>query len=228
MLIFSGILAWITLFLFVVLIFKYIIKILAIRFEKLRGINRFFSKTHKPLGILILFTALLHGLTSSNFIFSFNLGSISLFVFILLMLSYMFKRFYTHRFLCIHRVLTLLSILLVVAHLVEVNGFHLIDKIKNQSPEFIDQIITLEDGFYQGSGNGLKGEIVVQIEIRNNKITDIIVLQSNETEAYMNQVTSTLKDKVIERNGTNVDIVVGATYASNGYLEAIQNAIQKK
>lgn len=227
MLIFSGIMAWISLFLFVILILKYVVKLLAIRFEAFRGINRFFSKTHKPLGILILFTALLHALTSSRFIFSFNLGTMAIACFILLMLSYIFKRFYPQRFLWVHRGLTILSVMLVILHLVEVDGFHLIAKIQNQSNEFIDPIINLEDGVYEGKGNGLKGEIIVQVEIKNYKIIDITVIQSSETEYYFSQAISALKPKVIEKNSPNVDIVVGATYASNGYLEAISNSLTK-
>lgn len=225
MLIFSGIMAWISLLLFVILILKYAVKLLAIRFKNFRGINRFFSKTHKPLGILILFTALLHALTSSRFIFSFNLGTTSLVVFILLMFSYIFKRYYPQRFLWVHRALSILSILLVILHLVEVDGFHLISKIKNQSNEFIDPIINLEDGIYEGKGNGLKGEIIVRVEIKNYKITDVTVIQSSETEYYFTQAISILKPKVIEKNSPNVDIVVGATYASNGYLGAISDAL---
>ena len=125
MAIFSGILAWITLFLFVLLAVKGIIRLLAVRFDFFKKVNKDFSKIHKPLGILILFTSLLHGLTSSVLLFSFNIGTLTFLVFILLFLSYFLKRYYRSKFVILHRVLTLISISLMVIHLVDVGGFKL-------------------------------------------------------------------------------------------------------
>lgn len=228
MLIFSGILAWITLLLLILLAVKWIIRLLAIRFESFKKINRTFSKFHKPLGILILFTALLHGLTSSALIFSFNLGTLSFVLFILLALSYAFKRYYKPHFLMLHRILTLLSLFCVILHIIDVGGLNLFNKIKQAiNKDYIEDTGKLNDGSYEGSGTGLKGNITVQVEIQDGKIQSIILLESNETKAYMDKAVQGLQDQIISQNSANVDVVAGATYASNGYIEAVRDALSK-
>lgn len=228
MLIFSGVLAWITLLLFILLAVKWLIRLLAMRFESFKKINRSLSKLHKPLGILILFTALLHGLTSSALLFSFNLGTLSFVLFILLALSYAFKRYYKPHFLLLHRILTLLTLVCVILHIVDVGGLNLFNKIKQAvNKEYTEDTGMLTDGAYEGSGTGLKGKITVQVEILDGKIQDILVLESNETKEYMEKAVNGLKDQILSQGSANIDAVAGATYASNGYLEAVRNALAK-
>lgn len=222
MTLFSSILAKISLVLFILLIIKYLTRILAIRFTKFKKINRFFSKTHKPLGIALILTSLVHGLTSSFFIFSLNFGTLAFIIIILLALSYILKGYFKPRFMLIHRILTIISIVLVVAHLVEIKGLN-----TSNSNDYIENLDNLTDGTYEGIGTGLKGNIKVSVEILNSKIYSITLLESSETKEYMDKAINGLKDKIIERNSTNIDTVAGATYASNGYLEAIQNALRK-
>lgn len=227
MLIFSGVLAWITLFLFVLLVIKYIIRLLAKRFTWLQPTNRIFSKIHKPAGLLILITGLLHGLTSSAMVFSLNLGTITLISFILLAISYFLKRFYKPRFLLIHRALTIISIILVITHIVDVGGLNLIHKITHGNTDYIENNTALHDGFYEGEGTGLKGKIVVSVEIQNGKIHDILILDSQDTKEYLEKAEHELKEKIIAANSASFDSVAGATYASNGYLEAVRSALEK-
>lgn len=228
MLIFSGILAWITLLLFILLAIKWLIRLLAMRFDRFKKINRALSKTHKPLGILILFTALLHGLTSSALVFSFNLGTLSFILFILLALSYAFKRYYKPQFLVLHRILTVLTLVCIILHIVDVGGLNLINKIKQAiKKDPIEDVGDLNDGPYEGSGTGLKGKITVRIEIQDGKIQNIILLESSETKEYMDKAVKELQQQIISQNNANVDAVAGATYASNGYIEAVRNALSK-
>lgn len=227
MLIFSGILAWITLFLFVILVLKLLVRLLAKKLDYFKLINRFFSKIHKPFGLIILLTGLIHGLTSSVFVFSFNLGTITFIFFILLAISYFAKRYYKPKFLFIHQILTLISLIFVIVHIVDVGGLTLIHKIKNGNNNYIENYHTLNDGLFEGEGTGLKGKIVVSVEIQNSKIHDIIILESKDTKEYLDKAEKELKKIIISKNSASIDAIAGATYASNGYLEAVRNAIEK-
>ncbi len=85
----------------------------------------------------------------------------------------------------------------------------------------------LKDGIYEGTGNGLKGETKVTVEIVNGKIKDIILLETNDSKEYMDKAVQGLKNEIIKRNSTTIDAIAGATNASNTYLSAIRDALKK-
>lgn len=82
-----------------------------------------------------------------------------------------------------------------------------------------------QDGVYQGSGTGFGGTITVQVTICEHKITSIVILDaSGETGSYLNSARGVI-DKIISSQSPNVDAVSGATYSSNGIIQAVQNAL---
>ena len=58
----SLILAWLTVLLVIVTAFRYIVRV-----SKSVKLNRIFHKAHIPVGIMLIFTGLLHGLLAGNF-----------------------------------------------------------------------------------------------------------------------------------------------------------------
>lgn len=86
---------------------------------------------------------------------------------------------------------------------------------------------TYTDGTYTGSAKGWGGTITVKVIISGGKIASIdIVSASGETAAYFNKAKS-LTATVIAKQTPNVDTVSGATYSSNGILNAIKAALNK-
>lgn len=84
-----------------------------------------------------------------------------------------------------------------------------------------------KDGTYQGSGTGFGGTITVQVKVSGGKITAINVLSaSGETGSYFASAKGVIS-KMISAQSPNVDAVSGATYSSNGIIQAVQNALSK-
>ncbi|WP_313894536.1 ferric reductase-like transmembrane domain-containing protein [Psychrobacillus sp.] len=123
----SEILAWLAVIFTILLALKYIARI-----SGNRQLNRLFSKSHKHLGILMITTGLLHGVLSGNEkttnlfdiqfmpkLFTLNLGTACFFVALLLALTYMFRKKLKKRWMFLHRVLTVILIVLIVLHVHE-------------------------------------------------------------------------------------------------------------
>lgn len=84
---------------------------------------------------------------------------------------------------------------------------------------------TLKDGVFEGVGKGRGGDIKVSVTLADATITDVVVLSHGETQGF-DKAMDTLKQLVLSQNSIAVDKVSGATLTSNGYLEAIENAIK--
>ena len=84
-----------------------------------------------------------------------------------------------------------------------------------------------KDGTYQGSGTGFGGTITVEITISGGKIASITVLSAaGETASYFASAQGVIS-RIISGQTPNVDAVSGATYSSNGIIQAVQNALAK-
>lgn len=84
-----------------------------------------------------------------------------------------------------------------------------------------------KDGTYQGSGTGFGGTITVQVTVSGGKITAIdIISASGETGSYLSNATGVIS-RILSSQSPNVDAVSGATYSSNGIIQAVQNALGK-
>lgn len=84
-----------------------------------------------------------------------------------------------------------------------------------------------KDGTYQGSGTGFGGTITVQVTVSGGKITAVDILSaSGETGSYFAAAQGVVS-KVLSSQSPNVDAVSGATYSSNGIIQAVQNALSQ-
>ena len=90
---------------------------------------------------------------------------------------------------------------------------------------------TYKDGVYQGTGQGFRGKITVSVRIKHSKIVEIkLVKNEKDDEAYFNRAWSEVPYSIIAMqtaNADKVDVVSGATYSSNGIMEAVRNALKK-
>ena len=84
-----------------------------------------------------------------------------------------------------------------------------------------------KDGTYQGSGTGFGGTITVQVTVSGGKITAVDILSaSGETGSYFASAQGVVS-KVLSSQSPNVDADSGATYSSNGIIQAVQNALSQ-
>lgn len=84
----------------------------------------------------------------------------------------------------------------------------------------------IADGTYAGEGTGKNDKISVEVTFKDSKMTNIQVLSEKETPGF-SEAMVTLTETMIAKNQINVDIISGATYTSNGFIEAVSNAFTK-
>ena len=90
-----------------------------------------------------------------------------------------------------------------------------------------DDNVKWKDGVYIGSAQGYGGTIKVEVTIRQAKIAAIRVLDhSHESDSYFNKAKKVIS-RIIKAGTPNVDTISGATYSSNGIINAVKNALKK-
>lgn len=85
----------------------------------------------------------------------------------------------------------------------------------------------LKDGSYIGESAGLKGLIQVEVEVKDGKIADVIILDNNETETIFESIEEYLIPDIIKNNSADVETVSGATTSSAAVLEAVKSALKQ-
>ncbi len=81
------------------------------------------------------------------------------------------------------------------------------------------------DGVYYGTAEGWGGDITVSVTIKDQTITAVTILSAeDETEEYFSQA-KVLADSIVTAQSTDLDVVSGATYSSNGILNAVRAAL---
>ncbi|MEG0068470.1 FMN-binding protein [Cetobacterium sp.] len=79
----------------------------------------------------------------------------------------------------------------------------------------------------EGTGLGYADDIKVAVTMEGDKIVAIEVKENNDTPRIANPAIEQLTKKVLEAQTSKVDTVAGATYTSEGFLEAVNNATGK-
>lgn len=81
------------------------------------------------------------------------------------------------------------------------------------------------DGTYEGTGIGFAGELTVSVTIEKGIITDIALIDSgNDDAAYVNMAKGVI-DEMLKQQTSEVDAVSGATFSSNGIMDAAAQAL---
>ena len=89
-----------------------------------------------------------------------------------------------------------------------------------------EEAAAYKDGTYYGTGTGFGGTLKVQVVISGGKITSIDVIENHDDSSYLNRAMS-LINNIIATQSTNVDVVSGATYSSNGIKSAVRDALRQ-
>ena len=89
----------------------------------------------------------------------------------------------------------------------------------------LPEAAVMQDGVYEGLGEGRSGMIKVAIEVENHILTAIRILSQSESK-FAQPAEQQIMDAVLEKQTVEgVDAVSGATLTSNGMLTAIGMAI---
>lgn len=83
----------------------------------------------------------------------------------------------------------------------------------------------LPDGDYTGTGTGFRGETEVTVTIENGYISAVSIDSYQDDEQYFERAKSTILSEILTAQSPDVDAVSGATYSSNGIMEAVADAL---
>jgi uncharacterized protein with FMN-binding domain len=83
----------------------------------------------------------------------------------------------------------------------------------------------LADGVFRGESKAGPNKAVVEVTIRDQKITEIKLLQSDAWKGH--KADAVIPGRIVEKQSTAVDAVSGATNTSNVIMNATEAAIAK-
>ena len=96
---------------------------------------------------------------------------------------------------------------------------------KNTTKKGKKGAIDVKDGTYKGSANGYGGKVTVNVTVSKKTMTAIDVASApGETDSFFQRAKGVI-DKMLTAQSTDVDVVSGATYSSNGIIGAVKNAL---
>jgi len=250
---FDIVLARINLVIIILLSVIYILrKIIQKNFDKTGGfintLNRLLRQYHKTMGVFAIILGLVHGLLSSDNVFTLNLGTCSWLFLVLLGASWYYKlKLKRKGWMYYHQILAVLFISTLFFHIVDVGGFTSDilsispDKKPSQDSSNTDTSHTNEapntksvtntkykDGIYTGNATGYRPGLVVQVTISNGAITNITIVAHNERDPqHCGLAMKQVPEKIIKNQSTTVDGISGATRTSNGIKNAVNDALTK-
>ena len=82
-----------------------------------------------------------------------------------------------------------------------------------------------QNGIYTGTGEGYRGKVTVTVKVADGKITELVLDDYADDKSYMERAKNRIFQEMISRQNTDVDTVAGATYSSNGLIEAVNKAL---
>lgn len=96
---------------------------------------------------------------------------------------------------------------------------------KNTTKKGKKGAIDVKDGTYRGSANGYGGKVTVNVTVSKKTMTAIDVVSApGETDSFFQRAKGVI-DEMLTAQSTDVDVVSGATYSSNGIIGAVKNAL---
>lgn len=84
-----------------------------------------------------------------------------------------------------------------------------------------------DSGTFEGSGSGKHGDIKVEVAIKEGKIDKINVLEQDENKVLAEPVYTELQETIIAENSADVDVISGSSATSEGYINAVKDAVKK-
>lgn len=101
------------------------------------------------------------------------------------------------------------------------------DSTENTDTDSTGQVtgtIPYQDGIYYGTAEGYLGDITTAVVLQDQTIKAILVTEESDDDAFFTRASDVLKE-IMKKQNTEVDVVSGATYSSNGLIGAVKDAL---
>jgi uncharacterized protein with FMN-binding domain len=90
----------------------------------------------------------------------------------------------------------------------------------------VDDSQLYKDGIYEGSGTGYRGAVTtVKVTVTEGKIESITVVSTGDDDKFFNRAYPVVTQSITAAQSTDVDTVSGATFSSDGIIQAVENAL---
>lgn len=89
-----------------------------------------------------------------------------------------------------------------------------------------DMTVTFKPGTYEVAGKGHNSQFPIKVTFSKDRIEDIEVDNSGESDGLSDQVFEVLPQQMIEGQTLNVDAISGASASSEGLIEGVAEAIE--
>lgn len=217
------ILGIVTTILFVLTVIKFITK--RMKFKK---IDELLMKTHKITGIMLIIVAMIHLVTSFSLLETrpliiYIVGILSLFCMMVVALSYFFRKKLGLKWIIVHRVATLVIIVLIISHIgLVINSLAEYKEAVNNITFDDIEISSISDGTYEGEYDVGYIYAKVRVTVTLGKISDIALIEHQNERGTPAEI---ITDKIIEEQKTDVDAISGATNSSKVIKRAVENAL---
>lgn len=83
------------------------------------------------------------------------------------------------------------------------------------------------DGSFEGNATGYRGNIKVSVSIKNDEIIQVEILESRDDDKWFNRASSSIVSDILSLQKSSVNTVTGATYSSQGIIDAVEDALEK-
>ncbi len=89
------------------------------------------------------------------------------------------------------------------------------------------QTSAYKNGTYTGTGYGFRGQTKVSVTIQNGEVTDVVTVSTQDDQKWYQRAFSTIANRIVSSQSADVNAVSGATYSSQGIMEAVANALDQ-
>ncbi len=83
------------------------------------------------------------------------------------------------------------------------------------------------DGTYSGIGEGMMGDISVEVVVKEGKLSSVTLKEHKETDGVYQKAEKAVIANILQQQSVQVDGVSGATETSDGIKEAVEDALSK-
>lgn len=87
-------------------------------------------------------------------------------------------------------------------------------------------LYTYNNGTFEGSAKGFGGDIVVEVEMKEDEILSVNIKKAEGEDASYLSMAKELIKNIVDQQNADVDTISGATYSSKGIINATKTALE--
>ena len=89
------------------------------------------------------------------------------------------------------------------------------------------EAVETADNEFIGTGTGMGGDVKVKVTVDGGRISNVEVIEHNETVGIGDQAVEKLPSAIVEAQSTEVDDITGASVTSKAIKDAVAEALGK-